>query len=80
MRLLICLASVARPPGGGAPRLGAAWALAAAVACGSIAGCKSLTSTGLGASRSEKKVIRQAAVDPFPTPADVGLAKQAEND
>lgn len=30
---------------------------------------------GLTSSRQEKKILKQAEVDPFPSPADVGLAE-----
>lgn len=31
--------------------------------------------TGLTSSRQEKKILKQAEVDPFPSPADVGLSE-----
>jgi hypothetical protein len=33
---------------------------------------------GLGKSREEKRVLKAAETDPFPSPADVGLGEQAE--
>ncbi|MCC6492319.1 MAG: hypothetical protein IT424_04800 [Pirellulales bacterium] len=42
------------------------------------AGCQSFSPAGLGGSLSEKKIRQQAEVDPFPTPADVGLGAATE--
>ena len=44
-------------------------------------GCNAFAPSALGnltASREEKRVLKQAAVESFPTPADVGLGKDDE--
>jgi hypothetical protein len=51
---------------------------ALAAALGILAGCNAFAPSGFGASRSEKRIIKQAEVDPFPSPADVGLTMAAE--
>lgn len=59
------------------PRRAAALA-AAALAILAATGCQGFAPTSLGNSRSEKKIIKQAEVDPFPSPEDVGLGAQSE--
>jgi hypothetical protein len=44
-------------------------------------GCNAFAPSALGnltASREEKQVLKQAAVDSFPSPEDVGLGKDGE--
>ena len=44
-------------------------------------GCNAFAPSALGtltASREEKRVLKQAAVDSFPSPEDVGLKKDGE--
>jgi hypothetical protein len=59
-----------------APRFSALVLCAAVVIMGAT-GCQAFAPAAIGsltASREEKRVLRQAEVDPFPSPADVGLA------
>jgi hypothetical protein len=47
----------------------------------SSVGCNAFAPSALGrlsASRDEKRLIKQAAVDTFPSPADVGLGSDEE--
>jgi hypothetical protein len=44
-------------------------------------GCQAVAPSSLAAlttSSQEKKILKQAAVDPFPSPADVGLSESTE--
>ena len=69
---------IARGDGGGVVRSGVAVrvALALALASGAAAGCQSFAPgdlAGLTASKGEKKILKLAKADPFPSPAEVGL-------
>jgi hypothetical protein len=68
---------IAHGDGGGMVRPGVATrvVLALAVAAGAAAGCQSFVPGDLTASKGEKKILKLAKADPFPSPADVGLAQ-----
>ncbi len=53
-----------------------AWALLVALVAVNSVGCQAVAPGSLAAlttSGQEKKILKQAEVDPFPSPADVGL-------
>ena len=59
-------------------QLNASGALLCALLGGASLGCSAFAPSALGnlaASREEKRVLKQAAVESFPSPSDVGLAK-----
>jgi hypothetical protein len=53
------------------------------LAIAASSGCQSLalgSMAGFSAARQEKKILKQAENDPFPSPADVGLEEAREPD
>jgi hypothetical protein len=42
-------------------------------------GCQSFMPSDLGRSRNDAKILKQAELDPFPSPADVGLEDTETN-
>ena len=53
------------------------------VAIAASSGCQSLalgSMAGFSAAREEKKILKQAEHDPFPSPADVGLEDSSEQE